>query len=293
MYASKAASRPGRPPLARGRDSWGHALRLSQEEREWEEILLHLPNNVRQLWRVLHAYGGQDLRVPRQEPKRDSPLRRLGLRCLRKLMAAFGGTRVYVPRCNALLGKLRQREIIEGFSRHTGHGLSSTAAVAALAQRHDMSDRRIWQILKKEASAPARVLYRLGDSAALAETGADAQGAAVALTALKIPGRMEPMPLRVPATEAFSAEEVQSLAFSLEEADTPDSASDSWSAVPGAVWTAAGAQLALGAHMEPRFLPHGVRKPWLRLNFTHTQQRKKRERRQALRGPAARGGYAV
>ena len=279
MYASKAASRPGRPPLARGRDSWGHALRLSQEEREWEEILLHLPNNVRQLWRV-----------PRQEPKRDSPLRRLGLRCLRKLMAAFGGTRVYVPRCNALLGKLRQREIIEGFSRHTGHG---TAAVAALAQRHDMSDRRIWQLLKKEASAPARVLYRLGDSAALAETGADAQGAAVALTALKIPGRMEPMPLRVPATEAFSAEEVQSLAFSLEEADTPDSASDSWSAVPGAVWTAAGAQLALGARMEPRFLPHGVRKPWLRLNFTHTPQRKKRERRQALRGPAARGGYAV
>lgn len=293
MYASKAASRPGRPPLARGRDSWGHALRLSQEEREWKGILLHLPNNVRQLWRVLHAYGGQDLRVPRQEPKRDSPLRRLGLRCLRKLMAAFGGTRVYVPRCNALLGKLRQREIIEGFSRHTGHGLSSTAAVAALAQRHDMSDRRIWQLLKKEASAPARVLYRLGDSAALAETGADAQGAAVALTALKIPGRMEPMPLRVPATEAFSAEEVQSLAFSLEEADTPDSASDSWSAVPGAVWTAAGAQLALGARMEPRFLPHAVRKPWLRLNFTHTPQRKKRERRQALRGPAARGGYAV
>ena len=235
----------------------------------------------------------QDLRVPRQEPKRDSPLRRLGLRCLRKLMPAFGGTRVYVPRCNALLGKLRQREIIEGFSRHTGHGGRAAQAVAALAQRHDMSDRRIWQLLKKEASAPARVLYRLGDSAALAETGADAQGAAVALTALKIPGRMEPMPLRVPATEAFSAEEVQSLAFSLKEADTPDSASDSWSAVPGAVWTAAGAQLALGARMGSRFLPHGVRKPWLRLNFTHTPQRKKRERRQALRGPAARGGYAV
>ena len=202
MYASKAASRPGRPPLARERDSWGHALRLSQEEREWEEILLHLPNNVRQLWdalrdtrqlwRVLHAYGGQDLRVPRQEPKRDSPLRRrLGLRCLRKLMTAFEGTRVYVPRCNALLGKLRQREIIEGFSRHTGHGLSSTAAVAALAQRHDMSDRRIWQILKKEASAPAkaRVLYRLGDSAALAGTGADEENEDNSMYSLTISGK--------------------------------------------------------------------------------------------------------
>lgn len=123
MYASKAASRPGRPPLARGRDSWGHALRLSQEEREWEGILLHLPNNVRQLWRVLHAYGGQDLRVPRQEPKRDSPLRRLGLRCLRKLMAAFGGTRVYVPRCNALLGKRCA----------SGRSLRASAAIRATA----------------------------------------------------------------------------------------------------------------------------------------------------------------
>lgn len=144
---------------------------------------------------VLHAYGGQDLRVPRQEPKRDSPLRRrLGLRCLRKLMAAFGGTRVYVPRCNALLGKLRQREIIEGFSRHTGHGLSSTAAVAALAQRHDMSDRRIWQLLKKEASAPAVCFTAWAIPRPWPKPGADAQGAAVALTALKIPGRMEPMP---------------------------------------------------------------------------------------------------
>lgn len=186
MCASKAASGSsrtgckGRPPLPRGRDSWGHALRLAQEEREWEEILHHLPDNVRQLWdalrdtrllwRVLQAYGGRNVRVPRQEPDANNPLRRrLGLRCVRKLMAAFGGTFVYVPRCNALREKLRQREIIEAFGRHTAHGLSSTAAVAALALRHDLSDRRIWQILKKEASAPvqARVLRRLNDSAAL------------------------------------------------------------------------------------------------------------------------------
>ena len=64
--------------------------------------------------------------------------------------------------------------IIEAFGKHTAHGLSSTAAVAALALRHDMSDRRIWQILKKEASAPvqARVLRRLSDSTALSEANA-------------------------------------------------------------------------------------------------------------------------
>lgn len=185
MCASEVAGHAGRPARARDRDAWGHALRLSEEERRWLEILDHLPENARQLWealqdvpllwRVLHCYGGRSLRVPRTVPEaRSHPLRRrLGLRCLRKLMAAFGGTSIYVPRCNALLGRLRQREIIETFSRNTSHGTSSTAAVASLAQRHGMSDRRIWQILKKEVSAPstARVLYRLGDSAAL--TGLD------------------------------------------------------------------------------------------------------------------------
>ncbi|WP_165071107.1 hypothetical protein [Desulfovibrio sp. ZJ200] len=93
---------------------------------------------------------------------------------------------------------------------------------------------------------------------------ADAQGSAVALTALKIPGRMEPMPMRVSVTEAFSPEQVQTLSLTLEEADSSDGA---WSAVPGASWTATGEDLALGARLGPRFLPQGVRKPWLRLVF--------------------------
>lgn len=96
---------------------------------------------------------------------------------------------------------------------------------------------------------------------------ADAQGSPVALTALKLPGRMEPMPMRVSVTQAFSAEEVQSLSLTLEEAPRSDG---SWSAVPGAVWTATGAELRLGARLGPRFLPHGVRKPWLRLSLTLT-----------------------
>ena len=41
--------------------------------------------------------------------------------------------------------------------------MSSVTAVARLAARHDLSDRRIWQILKTTASAPrgARALRRL------------------------------------------------------------------------------------------------------------------------------------
>lgn len=101
---------------------------------------------------------------------------------------------------------------------------------------------------------------------------ADAQSSAVALTALKLPGRMEPMPLRVSVTQAFLPEEVQSLSLSLQQADAHDG---SWTAVPGAVWSVAGAELVAGARLGPRFLPQGVRKPWLRLNFTLTPQQGK------------------
>lgn len=98
---------------------------------------------------------------------------------------------------------------------------------------------------------------------------ADARSSAVPLTALKIPGRMEPMPMRVSVTEAFSPEEIQSLSLSLEQADIADG---SWSAVPGAAWSATGAELVSGARLGPRFLPQGVRKPWLRLIFTLSPQ---------------------
>lgn len=159
--------------------AWGHAMRLAETEEQWRELINHLPDNARQIWRalndmqqfwgVLHAFGGQSIRVPRKVPKdRTHPLRKtLGLKCLRKLMATFGGTSLYVPRCTALVTRLRQHEIITGFSRSTGRGSSSTAAVSSLARRHGISDRRVWQILKKENSVPpqARLLLMLGDSA--------------------------------------------------------------------------------------------------------------------------------
>ena len=49
---------------------------------------------------------------------------------------------------------------------------------------------------------------------------ASGTGPAVALNALKLPGRMEPMPLRLSVTQGFKPEEVQSLSIGLEEADT-------------------------------------------------------------------------
>lgn len=167
MCPNSSAASPVRRTGRAERDSWGRALRLAEEERQWRALIRHLPENARLLWealdhlrqfqRVLYLYGGQNLRVPSRLPDPRHPLRRaLGAGCLRKLMAAFGGTSLYVPRCDALLHKLRQQDIINDFVRSTRQGVSSTAAVADLARRHGISDRRVWQILKKDGSAPAQ-----------------------------------------------------------------------------------------------------------------------------------------
>ncbi len=100
---------------------------------------------------------------------------------------------------------------------------------------------------------------------------ANATGQPVALTGLKIPGRMEPIPLRLSVTEAFAPAETQSLTIRMEEADSADGP---WDAVPGASVTVPNPEetpgLGLGARPYLRFLPQGARRNWLRLSFAVT-----------------------
>ena len=155
-----------RPKASGGRRSWGQALQKANQKKRWQQLLEHLPENMRQiwhalggrelgrlddLWRLLDTYGGQTIRVPAVIPaERHHPLcRRLGKRCAAKLVAAFGGTPLYVPRCSSVLTKLRQQEIIDTFSRHTAQGKSSTAAVASLARRHGCPIARSGKSSKK------------------------------------------------------------------------------------------------------------------------------------------------
>lgn len=77
---------------------------------------------------------------------------------------------------------------------------------------------------------------------------ANATGNTVALTACKLPGRMEPMPLRLSVTEAFLPAEVQNLSIDMEQAAQPDGP---WTSVPGGsvsiAHSAAAPTLDLGA----------------------------------------------
>ena len=94
---------------------------------------------------------------------------------------------------------------------------------------------------------------------------AESTGKAVPLTALRLPGRMEPMPLRISVTKGFAKEQTTSLALTLQEAD---SAEGEWQDVPGAAITVQGAELGEGARLGWRFVPQAVRKSWLRLKLS-------------------------
>lgn len=94
---------------------------------------------------------------------------------------------------------------------------------------------------------------------------AESTGKAVPLTALRLPGRMEPMPLRISVTRGFAKEQTTSLALTLQEAD---SAEGEWQDVPGAAITVQGAKLGEGARLGWRFVPQAVRKSWLRLKLS-------------------------
>ena len=124
---------------------------------------------------------------------------------------------------------------------------------------------------------------------------ANATGNAVALTGLKIPGRMEPMPLRLSVTEAFLPAETQGLTITMEESDSADGP---WAAVPGATVSVANPAeapgLALGARPYLRFFAAG-RAPQLAAPFVcrHACGGQNREQGAHLCRPHPRGRPAL
>lgn len=165
---SVSAVRPGftaTRPATRPEDIWRELrARLSPNARL---ILRVLDEDGAAFTRLVRACGGQALRIPRRLPPPDHELcRQLGADMLQRLMATFGGTVVYVPRCRFLLAAVRRLHIIRQYYRHTGSGCSAAAAVRALAREERLSDRRIRQILKTCDELPpgADVLFDLLDA---------------------------------------------------------------------------------------------------------------------------------
>ncbi|WP_304050378.1 Mor transcription activator family protein [Desulfovibrio piger] len=141
----------------------------SADPVDWDSLLPLLPESVRllrqvleddaALHRLLEHCGGLTLRIPRRFPSEGHLLRALlPESVLRRLLGAYGGTCLYIPRCARLARQVRQRELLGAFSRHTAAGTSSNTEVRFLARRYGITDRRVWQLLKQEAELPDKAL---------------------------------------------------------------------------------------------------------------------------------------
>jgi len=93
---------------------------------------------------LINAFGGTTQRLPamRNAVEQHEMAVIIGMEKLHQLIKAIGASRyVYIPRCADGLRQKRDREIVKRFSE------SNT--VEQLAREYGLSDRQVWNILKK------------------------------------------------------------------------------------------------------------------------------------------------
>lgn len=93
---------------------------------------------------LINVYGGTTQRLPaiRNATDEHEFAKVIGKEKLHQLIQAIGASRyVYIPRCADGLRLKRDREIVNRFNEGE--------AVETLAREHSLSDRQIWNILKK------------------------------------------------------------------------------------------------------------------------------------------------
>lgn len=85
------------------------------------------------------------------------------------LTQEFGGVMLYIPNCSAAIRAARNRAIHEAFDRMTATApgeskplYSSNEAVFNLARSYQLSDRRIWAILKELPESNDRQMGMFG-----------------------------------------------------------------------------------------------------------------------------------
>lgn len=118
--------------------------------------LVELLDDLDTVLELVSAFGGGTWYIPTQWPlpgtrggRTTHPLRAvLGQAHMQALTRYYGGTQLYIPRCQRALHRLRNARIVQCFSAGVARGRSSRDLVRGLARRHRLTDRRVWDILK-------------------------------------------------------------------------------------------------------------------------------------------------
>ncbi len=151
-----------RPPRKRG-------LKERLNSSANTKIYLRMPDAARTIYSIMKSneillkligrFGGCTLHIPAKWPPlgqssnyKGHALRRvLTPQQMQAMVAHYGGTDLYIPKCTKYLLQLRNNTIIQSFTKAVQQGRSTGNVVQWLARRYRLSDRRIWDILKSDA----------------------------------------------------------------------------------------------------------------------------------------------
>lgn len=107
---------------------------------------------------LVENFGGLTLKIPLGEtkPGRDALedlSSRIGEKAASLIAARYGGTRLYVPNCKQALIRARDIAMLGERRKMESEGMSGREIVMALARRHNLSDRYVWRILRRDYPA--------------------------------------------------------------------------------------------------------------------------------------------
>lgn len=111
---------------------------------------------------LVEAFGGLTLRIPHGSNEQGRATLKLlasvvGEAAAQYIAAAYGATQLYIPNCKPALLKVRNRQLLIDRNSLAADGLSERDIVQCLARRYRISDRYVWEILKKPLDTPAPI----------------------------------------------------------------------------------------------------------------------------------------
>lgn len=101
---------------------------------------------------LVQAFGGTELRVPvgmENSMTEQALIHAVGDETAQLLMEVYGGDRLYIPRCEVALKDWRDNRLIGEIRHAVMNGMSQTRAIRQLAIQYELSERRIYELLKE------------------------------------------------------------------------------------------------------------------------------------------------
>lgn len=114
---------------------------------------------------VLSTLAGTKWEVPRVERKSNRSgsqlIAHLGEPLALRLMAAFGGETLSIPRCQKALNAVRDQAIVTRFEELCREGLSVRLALSELALQYHLTTAYVWRIVNRIEDAATHDVSQL------------------------------------------------------------------------------------------------------------------------------------